>query len=208
MQAELPVWLTTAGNPDTYRQAGELGVSILTHLPGADGRRGGDQSGALPRGPAARRGITARPRLLMLHTFLGESKDAVREVVREPMKAYLRSSLGLIRGFASSWTAYKRGAGEQAPLEELSADEMEDLLEYSFERYFEASTLFGTVDDALQKLTELEAIGIDEVACLIDFGVPAETTIRHLSYLGELRAKQSASSSPSSSLPELILAMA
>ena len=34
VQAELPFWVTTAGNPDTYRQAGELGANVLTHLLG------------------------------------------------------------------------------------------------------------------------------------------------------------------------------
>jgi natural product biosynthesis luciferase-like monooxygenase protein len=34
VQPELPFWVTTAGNPDTYRQAGELGANVLTHLLG------------------------------------------------------------------------------------------------------------------------------------------------------------------------------
>src|SRR5439155_11447114 len=34
VQPELPFWLTTAGNPDTYRQAGRLGANVLTHLLG------------------------------------------------------------------------------------------------------------------------------------------------------------------------------
>ena len=34
MQPELPVWLTAAGKPDTFREAGELGHGVLTHLLG------------------------------------------------------------------------------------------------------------------------------------------------------------------------------
>ena len=34
VQAELPFWVTTAGNPETYRIAGETGANILTHLLG------------------------------------------------------------------------------------------------------------------------------------------------------------------------------
>ena len=34
VQEELPVWITAAGNPDTYRLAGELGGNLLTHLLG------------------------------------------------------------------------------------------------------------------------------------------------------------------------------
>ena len=34
VQKELPVWLTTAGNPESYRAAGKMGVNVLTHLLG------------------------------------------------------------------------------------------------------------------------------------------------------------------------------
>ncbi len=34
VQPELPVWLTTAGNPETYREAARLGANVLTHLLG------------------------------------------------------------------------------------------------------------------------------------------------------------------------------
>ena len=33
----------------------------------------------------------------MLHTFVGDDDDEVREIVREPMKEYLRSSVDLIK---------------------------------------------------------------------------------------------------------------
>src|SRR2546425_5969294 len=34
IQAELPVWVTTAGNPETYEMAGNVGANVLTHLLG------------------------------------------------------------------------------------------------------------------------------------------------------------------------------
>ena len=34
VQKELPFWVTTAGNPETYRQAGAMGANLLTHLLG------------------------------------------------------------------------------------------------------------------------------------------------------------------------------
>ncbi|HKH49292.1 MAG TPA: amino acid adenylation domain-containing protein, partial [Thermoanaerobaculia bacterium] len=34
VQPELPFWLTAAGNPETFRQAGALGANLLTHLLG------------------------------------------------------------------------------------------------------------------------------------------------------------------------------
>src|SRR6185503_3544340 len=34
VQGELPVWLTAAGNPETFEAAGEIGAGLLTHLLG------------------------------------------------------------------------------------------------------------------------------------------------------------------------------
>ena len=34
VQPELPVWVTAAGAPDTFRKAGEIGAHLLTHLLG------------------------------------------------------------------------------------------------------------------------------------------------------------------------------
>ena len=34
VQPELPVWITAAGNPETFRLAGKLGTHLLTHLLG------------------------------------------------------------------------------------------------------------------------------------------------------------------------------
>src|SRR5438034_5704364 len=34
IQPELPVWITSAGSPDTFRAAGEAGCRVLTHLLG------------------------------------------------------------------------------------------------------------------------------------------------------------------------------
>ncbi len=48
---------------------------------------------------------------------------------------------------------------------------MDALLEHSFERYYETSGLFGTPESCLAMIDTLKAIGVDEIACLIDFGV-------------------------------------
>jgi alkanesulfonate monooxygenase SsuD/methylene tetrahydromethanopterin reductase-like flavin-dependent oxidoreductase (luciferase family) len=40
---ELPVWVTTAGNPETWRDAGRLGANVLTHLLGQSVAEVGDK---------------------------------------------------------------------------------------------------------------------------------------------------------------------
>ena len=84
----------------------------------------------------------------MLHTFIGADATQVKDVVTEPMKNYLRGSASLVGQYADAWTAYKQGSAgatvESTALTDLSADEMENLLDFAFERYFETSGLFGT----------------------------------------------------------------
>ena len=37
---ELPIWVTTAGNPETWRDAGRVGANVLTHEQASAQRRG------------------------------------------------------------------------------------------------------------------------------------------------------------------------
>ena len=48
---------------------------------------------------------------LMLHTLVGDDREQVRDVAREPMKAYLRSAVALIKQFAWAFPAFKKPAG-------------------------------------------------------------------------------------------------
>jgi hypothetical protein len=127
----------------------------------------------------------------MLHTFIGDDEAEVRETVRRPMMAYLGSSLGLVKGFAQAWTAYKKRAdgttSVDIDVDSLKEEELEGLLAYSFERYYETSALFGDLPRALAMVDQLKGLGVDEIACLIDFGVDEETTLRHLAHLNRVR---------------------
>jgi len=113
---------------------------------------------------------------LMLHTFIGTDDDQVKRTVRQPLIEYLRSSVSLIKQYASAFPAFKKRDGEaDLGLSNLSGEEMDALLEYSFERYYETSGLFGTPQGVLAFVDTLKAIGVDDIACLIDFGVDTET---------------------------------
>ncbi|HEX4355814.1 MAG TPA: AMP-binding protein, partial [Polyangiales bacterium] len=124
--------------------------------------------------------------------------------VREPMKAYLRSSVHLIKGFAWAFPAFKRPSGITANPNDidiggLSEEELDAVLEFAFERYFETSGLFGTPESCLAIIRKLEAIEVDDVACLIDFGV-AEAQVR--SDLDHLARLQSLAQQPPPSAAE------
>ncbi|MEO8655510.1 MAG: MupA/Atu3671 family FMN-dependent luciferase-like monooxygenase, partial [Ramlibacter sp.] len=193
IQKELPIWLTAAGNPETFQQAGTLGCHLLTHLLGQTIE---DVAGkiALYRQAWRQAGHPGDGHVtLMLHTFVGPDEDAVRESVRAPMKEYLRSSVDLIRQAAWSFPTFvQRGAAdgrtaveimESAP---LSAQEMDALLEHAFVRYYGTSGLFGTPQRCITMVDRLSEAGVDEIACLIDFGIATDTVLAHLHHLKEL----------------------
>ncbi len=222
VQAEIPVWITAAGNPETFEQAGELGCRLLTHLLGqsvADvAHKISLYRAAWQRAGHAGQGYVT----LMLHTFVGADEDAVRETVRAPMKAYLRSSVDLIR--QASWTFptfVQRSAAKvdgklqgKSPLEimeaqALSEEDMDALLEHAFARYYNTSALFGSPARCLALVGQLRKAGVDEIGCLVDFGVEADTALAHLKDLKQLMtaAQASRSAPPQAWVAEDVLAL-
>ncbi|WP_374641582.1 MupA/Atu3671 family FMN-dependent luciferase-like monooxygenase [Tabrizicola sp.] len=191
---ELPIWITTAGNPETWREAGRLGAHVLTHLLGQSLAEVGEKV-TIYRAALAEAGHDpqAFKVTLMLHSFLARDRETAREIAREPMKDYLRSAAGLIRQYAWAFPAFKKPQGMTNPaqidLGALEPEELEAILDFAFQRYFEDSGLFGTVADALARVAEVEALGIDEIACLIDYGIPYAQVMPGLTHLAEVRAR-------------------
>ena len=135
---------------------------------------------------------------LMLHTYLAADRTAARDTARGPMKDYLRSAAGLIKQYAWAFPAFKRPEGVtnafDMDLEGLSDDELDAILEFAFERYFEDSGLFGTMEDALDRVEQLKRIGVTEVACLIDYGIPVPQVLDGLRPLAKVLKAANATS--------------
>ncbi|TJZ59106.1 LLM class flavin-dependent oxidoreductase [Streptomyces piniterrae] len=182
VQRRLPLWITSAGGVETFRNAGSMGAGVLTHLLGQDL----DELAA--KIAAYREAVAARPEadgwtghvVLMVHTFLGEDDDTARELVREPLRAYLRSSLGLLLGSGVA------GARKIDP-SRLREKDVEFLVDRAFDRYYDDGGLLGTVPKAQPIVERLRGLGVDEVACLIDFGLPTDVVLDGLVHLNELR---------------------
>ncbi|OYU38452.1 MAG: peptide synthetase [Pseudorhodobacter sp. PARRP1] len=188
---ELPLWVTTAGNPDTWREAGAIGANVLTHLLG---QSIDEVAGKIKLYHQALREAGHDPAdrtvTLMLHSYIARDREQARAVARGPMKDYLRSAAALIKQYAWAFPAFKKPQGISNPmqidLQSLSSEETEAILDFAFQRYFEESGLFGTVDDALARVEQLKRIGVGEVACLIDFGIATEQVMEGLYPLAEV----------------------
>ena len=194
VQKELPIWVTAAGNPETFREAGANGYNVLTHLLGQNVEELSEKvrvyREAYEQAGHPGKGIVS----LMLHTFIGDDVDEVREIVRAPMKQYLSSAMNLVRAAAWHFPTFKEKAAAtgRSPFEvfdeeELTPEDVDALLNFAFERYFETSGLFGTPRSALQMVNKLKEIDVDDIACLIDFGVPSTLALQHLQHLSELK---------------------
>jgi natural product biosynthesis luciferase-like monooxygenase protein len=190
VQADLPIWLTVARNPETFEAAGANGLNVLTHMLGM----GMDELAgnvALYRAARAKAGYAGEGRVtLMLHAFAGACDDSVREIVRAPMKSYLSSSIDLVRDAAWSFPTFIQKSQETGKTpkeifeaEPLQPDELDALLDHAFERYFKTSGLFGSIETCVEMVSKVKAIGINEIACLVDFGVDTDTALAHLPYL-------------------------
>lgn len=178
LQKELPIWVTAAGNPETFRSAGKMGANLLTHLLGQSVEELGEKI-AVYREAWQAAGHEGDGRVtLMIHTFIENDVDLVREKVREPFRNYIRSSTGLMRSVAKSMG--------QDP-DTLKGDNLETLLDHAFNRYFDTSALFGTPESCLAMVNKLSLIGVDELGCLVDFGLDAATTIAGFDHLNDLK---------------------
>jgi len=191
VQKQLPIWITSSGNVDTFISAGSIGANVLTHLIGQD-LEALDHKIRRYREARAKHGFdpAAGKVSLMLHTFLGTNVETVRARVRAPFREYLRSAVSLERKAAMSGGVIS--GGHKIEASEIPEDVLEDLLDTTFERYFHSGALMGTKSSCRQLVWQLKDMGVDEIACLIDFGVDDEDVLQSLTYLDELRKMFSA----------------
>jgi natural product biosynthesis luciferase-like monooxygenase protein len=182
IQRELPLWLTAAGSPDTFEKAGELGFNILTSIMAQSIDEAGEKI-ALYRAARARAGHDPRTGIvtMMVHTFIGDDADDVLEKVREPFTAYLRSHVGLMKTMVESL---------DLAIDINEPKWLDYLASFAFERYSRQGALLGTPTSCLPLVERLAAIDVDEVACLIDFGVDADEALLGQRLLTEYLAER------------------
>ena len=137
----------SAGEPELFLRAGQEGAIVLTQLLSqsvdtlgkniASYRRAWAESGTRGAGRVA----------VILHTLVGDDEEAVKEAVREPMKAYLKGDLSLVRDAAWEFPAFQEMAEEGKTLDDffaqLSERGMDELLEFAFDRSYATGGLLG-----------------------------------------------------------------
>jgi natural product biosynthesis luciferase-like monooxygenase protein len=175
VQPRLPIWVTTAGSAETWVRAGEAGANILAALVGysledlAERIRLYREARARGGHDPARGVVT-----VMAHTFLGDDNGEVKEKVREPLSHYLRSY-------------FNQFAGVGYDAEGATEEDKNTIVAKAFDHYFATGTLIGTPNKCSRLVDRLIETGVDEVACLIDFGLDLDSVMGGLRLLDELR---------------------
>jgi natural product biosynthesis luciferase-like monooxygenase protein len=175
VRQSLPVWVSAQGSPATFARAGAIGANVLTGLVAQRPADLREKIGTYRRARAAAGHDPATGRVAaMIHTYLAEDDAAVRSAARTPLINYLRTFLLQQDGFDSQFA-------------QLDDDDREAMLASAYERYHDRLALLGTPDRCEALVEDLADLGVDEIACLIDFGIEPRLVRRGLEHLVELK---------------------
>ncbi len=191
VQGQLPVWLTCI-HEESFVKAGELGLGVLGYLMNqsvdevaakiAKYREALARAGHDP----AKGHVT-----ILLHTFLGDDAAGARDRARGPLREYLRSFLD---------NSQKRLESQNGPVE-VADEDIEYLLDKSFNDYVQGKALIGTPESCAAVVDRLREIGVDEVGCFVDFGVDTDAVLASLPALDRLRQRYAAPEMPAAAEP-------
>ncbi len=185
IQPVLPVWITTSGNPESFARIGCHGSNLLTHLLGQDLDSLTDHISVYRE---ARRSAGFDPQSgivsLLLHSFVGNDLETIKKMVKVPLREYLRSAVRLEKQSAAA--GGKISGNSEASADSMPSADMEALLDISFDRYFEHGSLLGTPEKCRSMVRKLERCGVNEIACLIDFGVEPAQVLESLELIAGL----------------------
>ncbi len=193
VQREPRMWVTASSAPETFALAGRLGANVLTNLLVMKPEQLVENVAIYRKAWTDAGHDGAGTVTLMLHTFVGPDVAAVRSKVRGPFLEYLKTSTDLISKMRWELTAFAKGddrkeqPASQMNLADLEPEELDVIMEHAFERYFKTAGLFGSPASCMATVEKLKQFGVDEIACLIDFGVAADDVLASLPYLDELR---------------------
>ena len=176
-----PIRISATREIETFRDAGRLGANILTALLYQNLSDTAEKIAAY-RESLAQHGHESGKVTLALHTFVGEDLDQVRETVREPLCNYLRSSISLMKNVTEKF-------GIDIEVDKLSNRDIDGVVAFAFERYFNNSALLGTIDSCSAMIERLRDVGVDEIACFIDFGPEPELVMSSMVHLDALRRR-------------------
>ena len=182
VQDQPPFYTAIVGNPESYRQAAAADIGVVTNLMS---QSVDDLAAniALYRRTRAEHGLdpAAGRVVVLLHTYLGADTARARAEAFGPFCDYLRSSLSLFGQVTNS-------LGFTIDLANTPKDDVDFLLSRAYERYCADRALIGSPADCEPIVARLSELGVDEIACFVDFGPTPEQIMTGLPGIDQLRA--------------------
>lgn len=181
IQPELPMFLTTSGNPDTWKKAGEMGINVLCSLTNhtfesLEKNIQLYRQSRLDHGHNPLQGIVST----MVHTYVGENNEEVKTKVKKPLHGFLNDYINQ----NETLNPFK---DKNKIVRDIIDNERETLLNYAFEKHFSQTSLMGSKQKCAAMVEKLHNLGVNEVACLIDFGLSQQDVLIGLNSLVELK---------------------
>lgn len=175
---KIPLWFTVSGDTDSFVRAGRLGMNLLTHLLG---QTANDLKNKIQiyKKSLTSHGYDANSFTVtvMLHTYIAKTDDIAIKACERPFKNYLRQHASLLENFAAS---------NGINFKNLPTDELEEIINAAFNRYVNTSSLIGSIETCRKRISQFKEIGINEFACLVDFGLDAESILESLGEIEKL----------------------
>jgi alkanesulfonate monooxygenase SsuD/methylene tetrahydromethanopterin reductase-like flavin-dependent oxidoreductase (luciferase family) len=165
LQPELPVWIT-AQSDETFAQAGSSGFNLLTNL---NYKSAGSLRSKIDLYRSARRraGFDGGRVSVMTHAYVAGTNGDAREVAGEALRRYFAVNMKL------------QGGAFQAAEERFLARQAAD-------RVLDTVGLIGDAETCIERAARFADLGVDELCCLLDFGIADPVVLDGLRALGRV----------------------
>jgi alkanesulfonate monooxygenase SsuD/methylene tetrahydromethanopterin reductase-like flavin-dependent oxidoreductase (luciferase family) len=193
IQRELPIWLTGQSD-DTFSNAGKLGFNVLTaNFALHHNLKGFVRKLKLYRDTIrahhGRRGHIS----LMAHAFVGDSGDAIKKIAQPAMAEYIKVNIEMQKdhsaGTRDEQGALRKTSWVNPTISALCEKDTQAIIDAQVHNNLRSPLSFiGTFEECAKQAQRLSEIGVDEIACLIDFGVGFDDTMASLHRLSALLA--------------------
>lgn len=182
VQEELPLWVTCSANPEGWSMAATLGANVLTGLLELTEEEVFARVRQYRRGMLEQHGRPGHVTLMMHTAAAPEWTPEVRAETETALKSYLTNHLAFYERML------KEHASASAAMESLTDADKDALIERGVQRYMSRHALVGDEQSLPGRLADIQEIGVDEVACLVNFGRAHEAVLATVDSLVRLNA--------------------
>jgi amino acid adenylation domain-containing protein/natural product biosynthesis luciferase-like monooxygenase protein/non-ribosomal peptide synthase protein (TIGR01720 family) len=179
VQSELPLWITASASPESFHAAGASGLNVLTAFLSQSWEQLA-QNIRLYRRALAENGHDPSNHsvTVMMHTFIAETDELAVATARGPLRRYLETQTQL-RAEVLRDLKYENRITEQ---------DIEAAVERGTTHFLQNVSLIGSRAHCLRIVERLGEIGVDEVACLTDFGIESQAASAGIRLLAAMQA--------------------